>query len=198
MSEYVDPAAKVNEALEMFEFGLNGFREYKDVTPSASKLQLDLIDHLEFVGNPSKVNTLGALRVVAKLNDLIEKDFESLEDLDYEDEIIAWGEGLVMTVGDDAEQGILPISDGIRVHGKVFKPAVLEVPVLESIIANGDFIDDVTQPLIQMSAVLELEYVSIENTLEGSEYFDLPSDERIYLPLAYAGMRIKRRVDAEE
>ncbi len=116
-----------------------------------------------------------------------------LDSISLDDEVIIPGPSSLITTEGDDYYSQLPIGRDTLLHGKVDRVDVMNVPALES----TDCVEDGSEPLLlQKSVVLEIDMATIESRQSGeSRFFDLPDNSRVFLPMVYSDVKIKRRVD---
>lgn len=193
MSEFNDKlAASVDEALDIFEYGPLGFREYQDVTGQLQSLQDNLIDYLATFNHLGEYDEAEETVMVYALSRNVENSFDCLDDIQVGDEVLMSGLGAAIAVETSGYYSLVTIDSDIRLHGKIKRASVMEVPVLESInkVENEP-------TLSQMSAVIEVDTATLESRQpDEARFFDLPDESRIFIPVVYSELKLKRRVDA--
>lgn len=159
------------------------------------ELQLCLREHISNYGDIDQ-DAGEAVREqqVRNLARLVDQDFNRLLVFDVDDELIVDRFGVVIIVdpeSDEYQEEMLG-RDVRRVHGKVVRVAILEVPTLEALVqqkAAHYQPHEADSDNEQTAVVLELDDVS----LECEDGITSPADgSMVYLPLCYEQMRIKR------
>ena len=184
-------------ALGGMELQADGIQDYEDVTVDALDLQADLVDCLIAVGGVDLADEAVANQKFEFLHVQIEKAFERRGRLQRGDHIIANGDAVVVMVGSEGNRYVEIIGKAIRLHCTIVRTYVIEAPLIVDVEDDDDMLNPEQNAVMQISVALELVDAAIEEV--DPDYPDtppVPLDEnlRVFLPLAYPDVRMKRRV----
>ncbi|GEM_PF-3266347 len=182
-------------ALGGMELQADGIQDYEDVTTDASDLQADLVDCLIAIGGVDLADEAVANQKLEFLHMQIEKAFERRGRLQRGDYIIASGDSVVVMVDSEGDRYVEIISKDARLHGTIVRTYVIEAPLIVDV-EDDDVLNPEQDAVMQISAALELVDAAMEEV--DPDYPDtppVPLDEnlRVFLPLAYPDLRMKRR-----
>ena len=184
------------EILGSMELSADGIHDYEDVTVDVLQLQTDLLDHLAATGGFDPNNEAAAYDILKLLHEQLGKKLQRLERLQFGDHILASGDAIILTIDADGNQDIEILDNNVRLHGTVGQPFALEVPLMEDIFNDNEYLlpEDLA---LQLSAALEIGDAVIETVDHSTPEEALEpirDNRRVFLPLIYPDLQIKRRI----
>lgn len=177
-------------------FETDKLQEYEDVTTDLQKLQEDFVDHLvAFDGfNPDDEDAIAVTRF---LHTQLTSSLESLSRVGIGDTITTSGQGIIMCMDKDGMLDIEYLADDVRLHGTLQCPYVIEIPLSLDTPTDDSVLSLPDTMALRPGVVVEILNATIE-TVDPDTPFTasepVKNGLRVFLPIDYPDLRIKRQI----
>lgn len=177
--------------------------ELDSLDEAVQAIRESLTDHLITFADIDTNDDKQLNNTVDAITECIETDFERIDGIDYEDEIVVSGQSIVVLADSTAEEiafdKFIPLSDDIRLRGTIDGIFLLEIPSLQDLSAIMSEEVDHEKGLSDTNPfgiVLRLVGSIVEDS-GGNIVEMLPSTDIVAIPLNYPGVRMQKVIRQE-